>query len=225
MSSQVYAIAIDGPAGAGKSTIAKEVAHRLNYLYIDTGAMYRAITLKAHLNGIDVHSDDQLTALLEQTSIELFAKEDRPYVSVDGIDYTEQIREHSVSRLVPIVSQHLKLRKLMVQRQQMIAKNHSVVMDGRDISTVVLPQAQTKIFLTASIEERSRRRLKELEEKGANITLHAIMTDIEERDRRDREREHSPLVQAESAFLLDTTGLSIEQVISSIISLHQQYIE
>lgn len=214
-------IAIDGPAGAGKSTVAKEVARKLNMVYIDTGAMYRALTL-AGLNGeVSLEDGECLRALLDEMDLFLYCKDGAQRVSLNGEDITEKIRTQKVSQHVSKVARHRIVREKMVQLQQEMARRQEVVMDGRDIGTHVLPDAELKIFLTASIEERANRRFQELLARGENPNLKGLMEDIANRDRMDSERETAPLRQAPDAILLDTTGMTIEQVIDHIISLYK----
>lgn len=218
----MISIAIDGPAGAGKSTIAKLLAKKLGATYIDTGAMYRTLTYKALENGISLENEEELTELLLNSKIELVPVEDKQMVLLDGKDVTEQIRSPKVSQYVSIVAKHANVRKYMVELQKAFAKETSIVMDGRDIGSIVLPNANVKIFLTASIEERARRRHKELLHKGYQPVLAEILQDIENRDRLDRERESSPLVKADDAILIDATSLTIDEVVNQIFSLAKQ---
>lgn len=218
----MISIAIDGPAGAGKSTIAKLLAKKLGATYIDTGAMYRTLTYKALENGISLENEEELTELLLNSKIELVPVEDKQMVLLDGKDVTEQIRSPKVSQYVSIVAKHANVRKYMVELQKAFAKETSIVMDGRDIGSIVLPNANVKIFLTASIEERARRRHKELLHKGYQPVLAEILQDMENRDRLDRERESSPLVKADDAILIDATSLTIDEVVNQIFSLAKQ---
>jgi cytidylate kinase len=212
-------IAIDGPAGAGKSTVARQVAKRLNYLYIDTGAMYRALTLKALKMHIPLTDWDLLTKLAQETKIELLSKNDKIIVICDGQDVSEEIRKPEVSQNVSLVALIPGVREKMVEAQRQMAKKGGVVMDGRDIATVILPQADCKVFLTASVEERALRRYKELVENGYQEPLDKVKEDIYRRDLLDKEREVGPLMQSPYAVLIDSTGLSIETVVEKILSL------
>lgn len=212
-------VAIDGPAAAGKSTVAKLIADRLNYVYIDTGAMYRALTLKANNNGIDVHDGDALENLLKETTIVLQTNNGDQSVLMDGVDVTQAIRQKEINENVSFVSQHAKVRALMVERQKKLAESANVVMDGRDIGTHVLPHAEVKVFLRASVTERAERRYKEQLAKGMTTSLTELEKEIALRDKRDSEREVSPLVKAEDAVEMDTTSLTIEQVTEKILSL------
>lgn len=212
-------IAIDGPAGAGKSTIARLVAEKLNYLYIDTGAMYRAITYKAMVKGISLTDPDLLTQLSHQTKIELENKNGKGFVLCDGSDITEEIRSPEVSINVSFIAVVKGVREKMVEAQRQMAINGGVVMDGRDITTVVLPKADCKIFLTASVDERARRRCLEMAEKGHQISQEKVKEDIHRRDLLDIGREVGPLIQAPDAVLIDSTNLSIDNVVQEILGL------
>ena len=211
---KVTQIAIDGPAGAGKSTIAKHVAKALNYTYIDTGAMYRAITLKALNKGLEL-SDDSVYSFIDDTLFEF--KDGKLYM--DHTDVSNDIRTRNISNNVSLVSSHLTVREKTVKRQQVLAKNLNVVMDGRDIGTHVLPEADYKIFLTASVETRARRRYKENLERGIHSTLEDLQKEIEARDHFDTTRQHSPLKAAHDAIVIDTSTMSIEDVIGTIMKL------
>lgn len=217
MKSKKIRIAIDGPAAAGKSTVAKNIAKKLNIVYIDTGAMYRALTLKALDKNIDIKDEQALIQLLNATEIELMQQENEQKVLLDGHDVTEDIRNQKVTNVVPYVAEHKQVREELVRRQRKLADRISVVMDGRDIGTHVLPDAELKIFLIASVEERAKRRHKENVEKGFPSDLKQIMKEIKERDERDSNRATSPLVQAEDAIAIDTTSLSIEEVTEKIL--------
>ncbi|HOY66449.1 MAG TPA: (d)CMP kinase [Candidatus Ozemobacteraceae bacterium] len=214
-------IAIDGPAGAGKSTVAKRVAEKLGWSYLDTGAMYRAITFKALSNKIDFADQQRLFTCARSSSIRFVERKGSalPAVYLDNHDVTEAIRDPEVSRNVSHVAKDAKVRDCMTRMQREIgAKGHWVV-DGRDIGTVVFPEAATKIFLTASIRERARRRLEELQAKGFAGSLESLMDEISKRDEIDSNREVAPLKQADGAVLVDTTDLTIEQVVDRIISI------
>ncbi|WEG11392.1 (d)CMP kinase [Pullulanibacillus sp. KACC 23026] len=212
-------VAIDGPAAAGKSTVAKIIADRLQYVYIDTGAMYRALTLKAAEEGIEFDDEEKLAKLLEASTIELDQNHGQQRVYLNHQDVTEKIREPWVSENVSMVAQHAKVRQMMVEQQQMLARSQNVVMDGRDIGTSVLPNADVKIFLKASVKERAERRYKEQIAKGIPSSIETLEEEIATRDRRDTERKTSPLVKAEDAVELDTTSLSINEVVEKILSL------
>ncbi len=217
--SNLIRIAIDGPAGAGKSTVAKKVADILSFVYIDTGAMYRSITLKALRNDIDVSDESALEEILKTTTIDLQKKSDKQFVVLDGEDVTEEIRTSEVTKNVSEVSKHPAVRIEMVKRQQELSREHSVVMDGRDIGTHVIPDAQVKIFLIASVEERAKRRHEENVSKGIPSDLAQIKREIEHRDEIDSKREASPLMKAEDAVELDTTTMSIDDVVAAILQI------
>lgn len=208
-------IAIDGPAGAGKSTIAKEIAKRLNITYIDTGAMYRALTYKALISNVNIHNKDEIICLAQKSDIKFF--QDNIYL--DDKIINKEIRDICVSKNVSYIAQIAEVRKILVGIQRKIASTQDVIMDGRDIGTHVLPKATMKVFLTASVEERSYRRYVELKSKGTAVKLDEIKNDIINRDKIDSERAAAPLVKAEDAIIIDTTGLSIEEVVEKIISL------
>ena len=213
-------VAIDGPAGAGKSTVAQLAAKKLGYTYIDTGAMYRAVAWKSLQQGKAI-TDELILEVVRDIDVNLQYADGKTKVTVDGTDVSAAIRTPEVSGIVSQVAALGPVRVKMVDLQRKMAERGSVLMDGRDIATNVLPNADVKIFLTASIEERAKRRWKELKEKGYDITLEKLQQDIAARDKADSEREISPLVQAEDATLLDTTGLSIDEVVSRILSMCQ----
>ncbi|WLD91845.1 (d)CMP kinase [Alkalihalobacillus sp. AL-G] len=219
--SKLNKIAIDGPAGAGKSTVAKMVADRLSYVYIDTGAMYRAVTLKALENDIDITDARVLEEMIKQTVIDLRKSDHGQIVLLDGKNVSEDIRLSKVTNNVSEVARHKEVRVEMVKRQKELSHEHSVVMDGRDIGTHVLPDAQVKIFLVASVEERAKRRHRENAEKGFSSNFEQIKQEIEQRDLIDSGREVSPLKKAEDAIELDTTSMSIEEVVDAILKIVQ----
>lgn len=211
-------IAIDGPAAAGKSTAAKIVAAKLSYIYIDTGAMYRAITYKALKRNIDVEDGIALGRLLADTTISLVQGEKGQLVLVDGEDVTEVIRTDEVTNNVSAVARHREVRRDMTIRQQELAAKGGVVMDGRDIGTSVLPNADVKIFLLAGVEERAKRRHAENLKKGFSSDLENLKREIAMRDKMDTEREESPLKKAEGAVEIDTTYMSIDEVADAIMA-------
>lgn len=217
-------IALDGPAGAGKSTVAKLVAERLQLLYVDTGAMYRALTLKALRKQIPLRDELSLTQLANSTEILLTLQESKYQVWLDGEEVTQEIREPDVTLGVSEVSAVPGVRLRMVELQRELARGTSVVMDGRDIGSFVLPDAKLKIFLTASIEERARRRCEDLKLRGHQFSESEIQADIERRDKYDSNREFAPLIAAKDAIHLDTTGLTIDQVVEKIVSLASPYV-
>lgn len=212
----MWQIAVDGPAGAGKSTVAKEVARRLGILYLDTGAMYRAIAYKAMREGLPIEDEAAVSALAKNIRIEFAANE---RVLCDGLDVTEEIRTPEVSNRVSVIAAYPTVRQRMVELQRAEALRGGVVMDGRDIGTHVLPAADLKIFLTADPLERARRRWLELRRSGKELSLQEVADDLAERDRRDMARQAAPLEAAKDAVLLDTTGLSVEAIIERIIGM------
>ncbi|OJG87468.1 cytidylate kinase [Enterococcus saccharolyticus] len=209
-------IAIDGPASSGKSTVAKILAKEYGYIYTDTGAMYRSVTYLAIQHQVDFEDEQQLVALIKRYPITFKQTETGQLIFVDGQDVTDAIRQPEVTNNVSIVSAHEKVRHELVRQQQKIAENGGVVMDGRDIGTVVLPKAEVKIFLVASVIERAERRFKENQSKGIATDFDTLKKEIEQRDYLDSNREVSPLKQAEDAVRIDTTGLSIEEVVAAI---------
>lgn len=212
-------IAIDGPAGAGKSTIAKAVARELNSIYVDTGAMYRAMALYMLKNDISPDDTESIEKACESADISIVYKDGAQHVILNGEDVTGELRTEAVGNMASSVSVNGKVRKKLVSLQQKLAHSTSVVMDGRDIGTVVLPDADLKIYLTASVETRADRRYKELIEKGQQPDLDEIRRDIADRDHRDMNRENSPLRQAEDAVLIDSSDMTIPEVVDRILGL------
>ncbi|SDY86313.1 cytidylate kinase [Evansella caseinilytica] len=212
-------IAIDGPAGAGKSTVAKLVAEKLSYIYIDTGAMYRSLTYKAISNGVDVNDGKALLNLLNGLEINLINKNGKQLIVVNDADVTEEIRTPAVTNQVSYVAKHSEIRREMVKRQQQLANIGGTVMDGRDIGTHVLPDAEVKVFLTASVDERARRRHEEQLAKGQQSNLEILKEEIRRRDKIDSEREVAPLVKAEDAVEINSTAMKITEVVEAILSL------
>lgn len=211
-------IAIDGPAGAGKSTVAKIVAKKLGFTYIDTGAMYRAIALKTLIDGVNPEDTQGLARLAEAVSVSLVMdKGGEMKVFLNGEDVTERIRRPDVSRVVSLVARVPAVRKRLVELQKAMAEKGGVVMEGRDIGTAVLPDAEVKIFLYASPEERARRRREELAQKGYFVDQREIEEEITERDRIDSSREINPLIPAPDAEIIDCSSLTVEQVVKMII--------
>lgn len=225
MERKKISIAIDGPAAAGKSTVAKIVAQKLSYLYIDTGAMYRALTWKALQKKISVDDGDNLYRLLVATEIVLQQEEGIQKVYVDGMEVSSQIRLPEISKHVSAVSKHKKVREEMVKRQKELAQTGGVVMDGRDIGTHVLPEAEVKIFLKASVQERARRRHHENLSKGIASNLEEIEKEIALRDEIDSNRSVAPLKKAEDAIEIDSTNLSIEEVVDRIMAIVKERVE
>lgn len=211
-------IAIDGPAGAGKSTVAQLVAQKLNYTYIDTGAMYRAAAWKT----LQQHAPVTYELILETIKdihVDLSYAEGKTIVTVNGQDVSTEIRTPAVTKIVSQVARLAPVREKMVVLQRRMAERGAIVMDGRDIASHVLPNADVKIFLTASIEERAQRRWREMKGKGYDVDLAALQKDIAARDKADSERKISPLVKTEDAVLLDTTGMSIAEVVAAILDM------
>lgn len=225
-------IAIDGPSGAGKSTIAREVAKKGQMIYVDTGAMYRALGLLSLQQEIHLETEAdlkqkeaELTDLLENAEISLAYQEGVQKIFLNGEDVSERIRTQEVGERASKISTIKEIRREMVRRQQLLAAKESVVMDGRDIGTVVLPNADLKIFLTASAEVRGRRRYLELSAKGEPADLEQIIAEVKARDFRDENRAESPLKQAEDAILVDSSEMSIEQVVERIDTLCRRKFE
>lgn len=210
-------VAIDGPAGAGKSTISKIIAQKLNLKYIDTGAMYRAVTLKAIKNNLDLYNNNEISHMVKNSNISI---NDEKFF-IDGIDVTEEIRMPYVNEKVSIVSAMPEVREVLKEKQRKMAENFNVIMDGRDIGTNVLKDANIKIFLTASVEERAKRRYKEMIEKGISTTFEDVFKDIENRDNIDSSRKANPLKKADDAVMLDTTGMKMNEVVDAIIKIIQ----
>lgn len=213
-------VAIDGPAGAGKSTLARQAAKELGFLYVDTGAIYRTVALKVLRTGTDPADEAQVSALLEGLDISMdYGPNGEQRMFLEGEDVSKAIREHRVSGLTSQVSAIPAVRAFLLDFQRRLAREHSVVMDGRDIGTVVLPDADVKIFLTAAPEARAKRRLLELEQRGQQADFDTILHDIIQRDEQDRSRPIAPLRQAEDAVLLDTTHLNLEESLQSLLTL------
>lgn len=212
-------IAIDGPAGAGKSTIAKIVAEALNFTYIDTGAMYRAVTYKGINENIQLDDAVALEKMLRTTIITLKPSAQGQLVFVDGENVSEAIRSNEVTSNVSQVAAHANIREILVAMQQQLAANGGVVMDGRDIATHVLKEAELKIFMSATVEERAQRRYLDNQRRGIASTIESLQEEIARRDKLDSEREASPLIQAEDALFLDTTNLTIDEAAQAILKL------
>ncbi|MDQ0257499.1 cytidylate kinase [Evansella vedderi] len=215
-------IAIDGPAGAGKSTVAKMVAEKLSFIYIDTGAMYRALTYEVLNRKMDVNNEAEVMGVLNNTKIQLLINKGSQSILLNGEDVSEEIRSTLVTNNVSYVAKHLEVRKEMVKRQQQLADEGGTVMDGRDIGTMVLPNAELKIFLTASVDERARRRHEEYLSKGQPSDLEKLKTEISRRDKIDSEREIAPLRKAEDAIEINSTSMTIEDVVQIILSLVEE---
>ena len=220
-----YAIALDGPAGAGKSSIAKRAAAALDFIYVDTGALYRTIGLAASRRGVEPAASPEVEELLGQITVDLtFNDEGEQVVLLDGEDVSGFIRTPEASMMASKISAVPAVRAYLLDLQRNMAKTHNVIMDGRDIGTVVLPDAQVKIFLTASPEARAERRYKELVEKGMDVKYDDILQDVITRDYNDTHRETSPLKPAEGCVMVDTTELDFEQSIEKIISVIKERI-
>ena len=216
---QHFNIAIDGPAGAGKSTIAKAAAERLGLIYVDTGAMYRAMALYFLRQGIGPAEESRIAAACGQVDITIRYENGIQQVLLNGENVSGLIRDEAVGNMASATSVYLPVREKLVELQKQLAAREDVVMDGRDIGTCVLPHAQVKIYLTASVEERARRRCLELQKKGQEADLENIQETIRQRDYRDMHRENSPLVQAEDAVLVDTSDLTVDEVIARILEI------
>ena len=212
-----FSIAIDGPAGAGKSTIAKETARRLGFIYVDTGAMYRAMALYLLRLGLDPKNQKEVEAACIHAHITLTYEDGVQQVFLNGENVSGLIRTEEVGNMASATSVYMAVREKLVQLQQELAARENVIMDGRDIGTCVLPEAPVKIYLTASVKVRARRRFRELQEKGISCEINEIEKDITARDYQDMNREHAPLRQAEDAVLIDSSDMSIEEVIDAII--------
>ena len=214
-----YQIAIDGPAGAGKSTIAKAVAKKLGYIYVDTGAMYRAMALYLLRRGIGADESEKISAASRDADITIAYKDGLQQVLLNGENVTGLLRTEEVGNMASASSVNKDVRLKLVELQRALAERENVVMDGRDIGTYVLPKANVKVYLTASSVCRAKRRFDELKEKGENCDLAAIEADIIERDKRDMEREFAPLRQAEDAVYVDSSNMTIDEVITAITDL------
>ena len=214
-----FNVAIDGPAGAGKSTIAKAVAKKLNYIYVDTGAMYRAMALYMLREQVNPGQPDKVSEKCEQADITIAYENGQQVVYLNGENVNPYLRTEEVGNMASAISTFPRVRAKLVELQKSLAAKSDCIMDGRDIGTCVLPNAQVKVYLTASSLVRAKRRYDELTAKGEVCDLAKIQADIEERDYRDMHREHSPLCQAEDAVLVDSSDMSIDEVIDSILGL------
>lgn len=216
-------VALDGPSGAGKSTIAKAAAAKLGFVYVDTGALYRSIAYRAISNGADVNDAAQVTAQLEGAELKLKYENGAQKVLLNGADVSDKIRTPEISMAASAVSKLPEVRAFLLDLQRTIAKENDIIMDGRDIGTVVLPDAQIKLFLTASAEERANRRFKELSEKGDPSTYEEVLADINQRDYNDTHRDIAPLKQAEGAVLIDSTNMTVEETVEEIVRTVENY--
>ena len=215
-------VAIDGPVGAGKSTVADAVAARLGILHLDTGAMYRALGLTALRRGMDVQDEQAVVALCLELDISVSYEEDGQHTFVEGEDVTGLIRTQEVSMAASTVSRYAEVRRAMVRVQQKLAAQTDMLLDGRDICTTVLPNATAKIFLTAAPEERARRRFLELRKKGSGDTYEQVLEELKKRDEQDMNRPVEPLRQAEDAVLVDSTELSFDEVVEAILAIVEE---
>lgn len=218
-SEDIFTIAIDGPAGSGKGTIAKELSKILNYHYLDSGAIYRVIALAIHNKKLEFNQEKKIVELLKE--IEISFEFDKTFL--DGKDVSSEIREESISKLASKIAQNQELRKSLLSFQRSFAKKPGLVAEGRDMTTVVFPGADLKIYLDASVEERSKRRHKQLILKGNNVNIANLVTEITLRDKQDKERVHSPLVIDDEAHIINNDGLSVEETINKILALINSY--
>ncbi len=219
---QPIAVAIDGPSGAGKSTIARRLAQELGFIYVDTGALYRTVGLAVLSGGTDPHDADAVERVLPGLRVELAYEDGAQRVLLNGEDVSDRIRTPEVSMAASAVSAYPPVRAFLFDLQQEMARRHSVIMDGRDIGTVVLPHAQVKIFLSASAEDRARRRYEELAAKGMTVTPEEVLADMKQRDYDDSHRAAAPLKAAPDAVLLDTTGNTLEQSVALVKSMIEE---
>lgn len=218
----VYNIAIDGPAGAGKSTIAKRVAKELSFIYVDTGAMYRAMALYLLKNKVNAENKEEIAATCQGAEISIAYQNGEQIVLLNSENVNAFLRTEEVGNMASVSSANPKVREKLLELQRDLARKQSVVMDGRDIGTTILPNADVKIYLTASSACRAKRRYLELQEKGVSCDLSEIQKDIEERDQRDMSREISPLRQAEDAVLVDSSEMTIEEVVKAILQVYHK---
>ena len=214
---KTYSIAIDGPAGAGKSTIAKALAKELGYHYVDTGAIYRTVAYFLDLLGISPKDVDGVERYIDELTINIeYDEEGKQHMLMNGMDVSDEIRTQDISQKASLVSAHAVVREVLLDMQRDVAKKHNVIMDGRDIGTVVLPKANAKIFLTASAEVRAKRRTDELLAKGQKANFEQILKEIQQRDHQDMTRPIAPLKQAKDAILLDTSDMTVAEVIGAM---------
>ena len=222
---KTYAIAIDGPAGAGKSTIAKRLAKELGFQYVDTGALYRTVAYFLDLLGISPKDVDGVERYIDELNVEIQYDEDgAQHMIMNGMDVSNDIRTQDISQKASLVSAHAVVRDALLDMQRNVAKNYNVIMDGRDIGTVVLPKADVKIFLTASAEVRAQRRTAELQAKGQKANYDTILKEIQQRDYQDTHRAVAPLKMARDSIKVDTSEMSIEQVIETIRNIVEEKI-
>lgn len=221
----MISVAIDGPSGAGKSSLAKRLAADLGYVYVDTGAMYRAIGLYATRQGADLHSAEAVAALLPAITLDIRLEDGTQHVYLNGEDVSEAIRAEEIGMAASDVSAHPAVRRFLLDTQRNMALTHDLLMDGRDIGTVILPNATVKIFLTASPEARAKRRMLELRQKGQPAEYETVLEDIRQRDWQDTHRETAPLKQAEDAVLVDTSELDFEESFQALKKLILERVE
>ena len=219
MSKTVLSVAIDGPSGAGKSTIAKKIAKEIGFIYVDTGALYRAIGLYAVEAGLDTANANQVNGILGEINIELRAEKEGQQVFLNDKNVSGLIRRHDISMAASNVSAIPEVRAFLLELQRKIARENSCIMDGRDIGTVILPNADLKIFLTATPEDRAQRRFLELKERGQDVSYETVLKDVMTRDYNDSNRDAAPLKQAPDAVLVDTTGNTLEQSVKILTDL------
>ena len=218
-----FAIAIDGPSGAGKSTLAKALAAELGFLYVDTGAIYRTVGVYVYRKGVDPQDEAAVSALFDEIEVDMaYGDDGLQHMLLNGEDVTKAIREHAISDYASIVSAHPSVRAFLLEKQRGFARKYNVIMDGRDIGTVVLPDATFKVFLTASVEVRAQRRYLELQQRGEQVDYDTVLNDMRQRDERDTNRPTAPLRQAEDALLVDTTELSLEESLSKLTALTKE---
>ena len=222
---KTYSIAIDGPAGAGKSTIARRLAKELGYYYVDTGAIYRTVAYFLDLLGVSPKDVDGVTRYIDELTVEIEYDEDgKQHMLMNGMDVTNDIRTQDISQKASLVSAHAVVREVLLDMQREVARKHNVIMDGRDIGTVVLPKANVKIFLTASAEIRAERRYKEMLEKGQKANLQQVLKDIQQRDYQDTHREIAPLKMARDSIKVDTSDMYLDQVTVAIKKIVEEKI-
>lgn len=224
MSRKLIKIAIDGPAGSGKSTTARKVAKKLDYIYIDSGAMYRAVTLKAINQKIPTNKSQKIVEVAAHISIQFKQENSRTIVLMDGNDVSDLIRTPEVNNQINPVAANSEVRKILVKKQQELGKDGGIVMDGRDIGTVVFPDAELKVYMDASAEERAQRRHQEFKSKGISIAYDEVLQEVKTRDHADMTRQHGPLKIAQDAIVLDTTHLSIDGQVEKVYELAMQKI-
>ncbi|MBQ9837739.1 MAG: (d)CMP kinase [Oscillospiraceae bacterium] len=220
MSKNIFSVAIDGPSGAGKSTLAKAVAAKLDILYVDTGAIYRTIGCYVKEKGVHPRDNEAVIALLPEIHIEMrYAEDGLQHMILNGKDVTTEIRQNEISQYASDVSAIPEVRTFLLEMQRQFARENSVIMDGRDIGTVVLPDAEVKVFLTAPLAERARRRFVELEQRGTPRAYEDVLREMEQRDYNDSHRAAAPLRQAEDAVLLDTGELNFDESLAALLSI------